>query len=105
MLETTKPTYDKFEAEDAILALDQCVSVLTAVIFASDDLSDNARNGALELVADTLRQRGAELRSFYDAVIQAERPEMVVQYHARQPEPAAVAIEAEEEPDKLALAA
>jgi hypothetical protein len=93
MLDTGKAAarqYDKLEAEDAILALDQCVSVLTAVVCASDDLSDNARNGALDLVADVLRQRGAELRRFYDAVVSAECPEVVVQYHARQPEPAAV---------------
>jgi hypothetical protein len=54
------------------------------------DHEGNARNNCLDLVADVLRQRGAELRSFYDAVLQAECPEMVAQYHERQPEPAAL---------------
>jgi hypothetical protein len=72
LLETLKPAarqYDKAEAENALLALEQCQSILAAVVCASDELSDEARNNCIDLVADVLRQRGADLQRFFDAVV------------------------------------
>lgn len=93
MLDTGNPAarqYDKLEAENAIFAIQNCASVLYAIRFSSEELSDDARNGALDLVADTLEKRGEELQRFFDAVIKAEIPAVVMQYHARQPEAAVI---------------
>ncbi len=51
---------DKLEAEDAVLAIENCAHVLHALVCASDDMSDEARNGSLDLVADTLKRRSAD---------------------------------------------
>jgi hypothetical protein len=81
-----------------LMAIQNCASVLYAIRFASEELSDDARGRALDLVAEVIEKRSDELLDFVASIDGAalERcasprqpePEMVVQYHARQPEPA-----------------
>jgi hypothetical protein len=88
MLARGKPAkrqIDKLEAENALLAIQNCASVLHAIQSASEE----PISGALDLVSDTLRARADELRTFFDAVVKAERPDVVTLYNARQPEAAA----------------
>jgi hypothetical protein len=62
--------YPILATEDALSGISQCASVLDAIMLASDDLADEARKQALQLVSTILAEHTKTLQSCFDRALQ-----------------------------------